>query len=1139
MKKIHSWRKGCIDPFIPKKLLQIMKLTILFTCLFTVNLMASVYSQNTKFNLEIRDQSIRDVLKTIEKQSKFRFFYNDDFNDLDKKIIVTAENATIEDLLSEVLSTTNIGYIVMENNFVVLTPEKNLQQLKVTGVVTDASTGEPLPGVYVRIEGTNAGAVTDAVGRYTVEIPATDAILVFSFVGYNSETITVNGKNEIDITLVPEIAELDEVVVIGYGVQKKSNITGAISQVKSDDINNSSSTDLGSALQGKVSGVQVINNSGRPGASATIRVRGYSSNGSSDPLYVVDGLKVSSIDYLSTENIESIEVLKDAASAAIYGAEAGNGVILITTKTGKKGLGKVFFNTQILFTSLADKADLLNANEFSNYLLEAYPARETELDNYYFNDPSAIVDGKLADTDWQDVFYDKGKRQNYNIGFQGGNDRASLFVSLDYTDHDGIITGPSDTYKRINGQLNASYKLKDWIEVGVTNSIDETKTKQVSENGLWYGSTLSQISILDPLTPVEYENGGAPIWVQSAISNGYSPGINPKTGNYYGVSYWASGENPITTLQTDKPYTKLFRIHGTLYTNITPVKNLVYTSRLGYVLQNNYTNRYTKPVWNSTDDTEVDPYLGVNQSGSNYYQWENFVNYTLSLNKNTFSALAGMSFIHSETNLMSVTTNDLEKYEDNYLYLDYSTTAANDLIGGNTSERAQIAYYGRLSWNYADKYNVQFNFRADAYDAGYLDLENKWGYFPSVSAGWTLSNESFMQNFLTNVLSYAKIRASYGKNGSISNLAGGYYYAATLNAGANALGTSSYNYYMNDALYTGIYPSSNLANPKLRWEESVQTDIGLDLRFFKNKLAFTGDYYNKKTDGQLVLSTATLSTGSSYVYKNVGLIRNTGFEFELEWKDKLLDDFQYGIKGNIATVINIVEKYMGEDARIGGTTLAGGAEYLTFFEEGEPVWYLRGYELEGVDPSNGQPIYKDVSGDGSITADDKTNIGNGIPEFTYGTTVTFSYKNFDFLLFGAGAYGAELFYGLTRLTSTLQNRPQFLYDNRWTPENTDATLPSAFYQGEVQFANSDAFVFDASYFKIKTIQLGYNIPESLLNRFKVSSLRAYISLEDFFTFTKYPGIDPEVRPQIPQSMAIDFGGYPLAKSILLGLNLSF
>ncbi len=1115
-----------------------MKLNVILLILTTLQSFAVSYSQNARVSVNVKDGNIVDIFNAIENQSEFRIFYRADEIDLDKKYTVDYENETVGNMLSDLFNGSKFTYELVDK-IIVITSYK--QQPKISGKVTDASTGEPLPGVNIRIEGTNTGTITDAEGKYALDTPAENATLQFSFIGYNTENVAIAGRSQINIALIPELTALEEVVVIGYGVQKKSNVTGAISSVKADDLKNTSLTNVGSALQGKVSGVQVINNSGAPGANATIRVRGYSSNGSSDPLYVVDGLKVASIDYLATENIESIEVLKDAASAAIYGAEAGNGVILVTTKTGKQGTGKIFFNSQYSFTNLAEKADLLNADEFTTFLLEGYPTRQFEVDNYYLNDPSAIVNGKLADTDWQDVIYEQGNRQNYNIGFQGGNDRASVFVSMDYTDHDGIVVGSTDTYKRLNGQINVSYKIKDWIEIGVTNAIDETKARSVSENALLYGAILSQISVLDPITPVEYENGlaGASSWVQAAVANGYEPAFNKKTGNYYGVSYWGSGNNPIATLQLDDSYTKLFRIHGTAYANITPIKNLVYTSRLGYRLMNSYTNRYIKPAWMTRIDTDAEPYLDANQIGTNYYQWENFANYTLTLNKNTFSALAGMSFIHSEMHLISANTNGLEKLEDNYLYLDYSTDAANDKVGGSTRESAQIAYYGRLSWNYEDKYNLQFNIRADAYDAGFLDLENSWGYFPSISAGWTLTNENFMKNVFPNILSSAKIRASYGKNGSISNLAGGYYYAASLNAGANALGTSSYNYYMNNALYTGVYPSNFLANPKLRWEESVQTDIGIDMRFFNNKLSFTGDYYNKKTDGLLVLSTATLSTGSSYMYKNVGLIRNTGFEIELEWKDKLMNQFQYGIKGNIATVKNNVEKYLGKNTRIGGTKLANSPEYLTYFEEDEPVWYLRGYQLESVDPATGAAIYKDVKPDGVITADDKTNIGSGIPKFTYGATITMAFKNFDFLMFGTGSYGAKLFYGLTMLSSTTQNRPQFLYDNRWTATNTNASLPSPLYQAQVQFANSDAFVFDASYFKIKQIQLGYSIPQSLLNKIKVTSLRAYVSLEDFFTFTKYPGIDPEVRPQSAQSMAIDFGGYPLAKSILVGLNLSF
>lgn len=1012
------------------------------------------------------------------------------------------------------------------------------QQRTITGKVTD-SKGDPLPGVSVVVKGTTLGITTNFDGHYSLEVPADAKTLSFSFVGMKSQEILIDGKLVINVEMKEEAIGLDEVVAIGYGVQKKSNITGAISQVNSVDLANRSSSNAATALQGKVAGVQIMNNSGAPGSSSTIRIRGFSSNGISNPLYIVDGLKVKNIDFLDADNIASIEILKDGASAAIYGAEAGNGVILVTTKTGKKGGGKIFVNTQQSFSEIAKKIDLLNADDYIQYLLEAAPGREDELNMFYYNDPSAYVNNKLANTNWQDQLFSTGYRQRYTAGFQNGNEKGSIYVSLNYEDQDGIITGSKDSYKRITGQLNSNYQIKEWFDIGVTNSIETSKTKQVPENDVLMGSTISQIYILDPLTPVEYSNGiiGTPLQLQDAVESGWSPVVNSKTGNYYGTTRWAHGTaNPLARIELDNSYTENFQINGTLYANLKPVKNLVLTSRLGYRYGNFYSYNYSIPSWMGGDNQGTKEFtLSSSQTGFKYYQLENFANYSLEIGKSTFSALAGMSINNSVTNYVSGFTNQLQSNKKNYAYLDYSTSTANDNVGGTTNKTAQVAYYGRASWNYADKYNVQVNFRADSYDAAYLDLEHNWGYFPSVSAGWTVTNESFAQNRNQDLLSYLKLRASYGKNGSISNL-GGYMYSSSLNAGAT--GSARNTYYMDNSLYTGIYPSSYLANPKLRWEESVQMDIGLDLRLFKSRLSLTADYFNKNTDGLLIRSTANLTTGTSYVYQNVGMVNNHGYEFDLEWKDNVGKDFTYSIKANISTVSNNVDKYKGEGVRIQGSSLAHGSA-ITFFEEGYPIWYLRGFKVDHIDPSNGQPIFQDIVPDGVINQDDKTYLGSGIPDFTYGATLSLTYKNFDLSIYGSGAYGNQIFYGVARTIDALQNRPQFVFDERWTSSNPNASRAAPYYYADPNYTASDAFVFDASYFKVKQFQLGYNLPKSVLRYIDGSEMRIYASIDNFFTFTSYPGVDPEIRPNSSTSMAIDFGGYPVPKTVMFGVNLTF
>jgi TonB-linked SusC/RagA family outer membrane protein len=1002
-------------------------------------------------------------------------------------------------------------------------------QVKVQGTVIDDN-NDPLVGVSVTEKGTSNGTVTDLKGHYALSVRE-GATIAFSYIGFVSrEETAIDGV--LNIALSEDSKTLDEVVVIGYGVQKKSNVTGAISSVKAEDLIGRAVTDVGSALQGKTSGIQVVNTSGSPGASATLRIRGFSSNGVSNPLYVVDGLKVTDLSSVDIENVESIEILKDGASAAIYGAEAGNGVILITTRTGKKGVGKVFFNVQNSFSNLAKKIDLLNAGQYINYMLESGLRTQEDVARYYYNDPACYINNKLADTDWQDVAYATGYRQRYTVGFEGGNDKSSLFLSLGYLDHDGIITGSEDSYKRVSGQLNASYKIKDWIDVGVTNSVEVSKLKAVTESDVSGLSYTSNVYEIDPLSPVEYADGikGLPKLNKEAIAAGYEPFINPKTGNYYSTPYF-SGMNPFGILAKRNAYTDIFQINGTVFANLKPIDNFVFTSRLGYRYSNYYDHDYTAPYWMAENTfLSKTPVLEVSQTGTTYYQWENFGNYLHVFGEHQFTMMAGSSFTSNRIHSMSTRTDELSNLNDNFHYLDYSTTTANDIVKGNTTEARQIAYYGRFGWDYAGKYNIQANFRADSYDAAFLDLEHNWGYFPSISAGWVISNEEFMQDVNKQTISHVKFRVSYGKNGSIGNL-GGYMYSSVLSTGNQ--------YYLNGQLITGTFPSKYLANPKLKWEESVQLDLGLDLRMFNDRMILGLDFFNKNTDGLLVQSVAPLVTGTSFVWQNVGKVNNHGLEVELEWRDRVTNKFSYSIKGNIATINNKVTSYRGEGVRLGGAELPSSTTQISYVEEGYPVWYLRGYVVEGIDPTDGKPIYKDIVPDGEITDADRTMIGNGIPDFTYGTTVSLKYGNFDFMLFGAGVYGNELMWGMNKAIPYMGNKPAMFYQERWTADNPNAKRPALIYHRDEKYINSNANVFDGSYFKIKQMQLGYTLPEKLLSKVKISDLRLYVSLDDFFTFTRYPGIDPETRPDATTGMGIDFGGYPIAKTVLFGLNLSF
>ncbi len=988
------------------------------------------------------------------------------------------------------------------------------QRVTVTGTVTDENS-QALPGVGVIQRGTSNGAATDMNGRYSLQVPE-GSVLVFSSIGYKTVEMSVpRGGGVLNVNLEPDTELIEETVVVGYGVQKKSDLTGAISSVTSESMENRTSETIGHALQGKISGVQILQNSGAPGASATIRVRGYSSNSSSDPLYIVDGLKVRNIDYLDTESVESIEVLKDAASAAIYGAEAGNGVVLITTKSGSKFKdGRVFYNMAYTLQSLAKNPGVMNARQYIDFMVSANKISQSTID--------ANWDGK-TDTDWVAAYLGTGVMQRHTLGFQNGTDKGDLFVSLSYSDNDGIAAGNKDSFTRYGSQVNASQQVKKWLKVGLTNTIDYAVTNNFAG--------INSVFRVDPLFPVAYTDGVLPGYVNS-IKNTGAKLVKDENGNYYGISMNDVDQiNPFISRDIADNYNKRMNINGTFYADFTPIRGLVVTSRFGYRIGSTYTYNYGDSYYVSAKAHRDNASLSTNNTSNLFYQWENFANYSKAFGKHTLSAMAGMSYQRSVTDFTSANTDLLVSELPNFRWMSQSSASANDTVGGETTESSAISYFGRLGWNFDNRYNVQANFRADAFDSSKLSRTARWGYFPSISAGWNISNEPFFrENIDRNKFSTLRIRASWGINGNV-NVLSGYRYATSITTSTS----SGYDFLTGPEGSTiGATVSSVLPNPDLKWEESRQVDVGIDARFFSDRLTLTADYYNKNTYGLLTTSIPPLVTGSGTTYVNAGTVHNEGLEFELGWKDSI-GDFSYGINGNVATLKNMVTEGP-EGGRISGYQ-PNGLVPLTYFEENHPIWYIWGYSSDHID-GNGRAFFKTKDGQvtDTPTVDDTGEIGNGIPKLTYGLTLTAAWKGFDLTVFGTGAYDYDLILVAIRPDLPTNNRLAYFY------ENAGKTLPSPQNQinQEALFLQSDMLVFDASFFKIKQIQFGYNVPRNIVNKVRINSLRAYVSLDDFFTFTKYPGFDPETRSSTSGSqMAVDQVQYPIAKRLSFGLNLTF
>lgn len=994
--------------------------------------------------------------------------------------------------------------------------------VKVTGKVVD-NQNEPMIGVSIVEKGTTNGVITDLEGNYVLSV-AEGATIIYSYIGYiTQEKRAVAGV--MNITLIEDAKALDEVVVVGYGVQKKSSVTGAISQVKAEDIQNRTISNAPAALQGKTAGVQVIQTSAAPGSSPTVRVRGYSSNVSSNPLYVVDGIRLSDISGIDPNDIASMEVLKDAASAAIYGAEAGNGVVLITTKKGKAGHGKITYDFQWSSQSLARIPKMLNAEQYIDYMVESNVySEEYLLDNW---------DG-VTNTSWTDMAFENSQMQKHNISFTNGSERGNYYLSLTYLDNNGIVKGDADIYRRLTATINSEYDIKSWLKVGTTNQIEKYNVRSVSSNNE-YGSMLASILQYDPLTPFSYTYDNLPSNMLKAMSEGKHL-LQDGDGNYYSVSKFLAGESyhPMVMRDNNIGRNSGFNVNGSIYADFKPFNGFTFTSRFGYRLSGTRQSNTDLPFYGNATQSRDFVSHNATSSTSIYYQWENFANYMKTFGMHTVSGMVGMSFQESTYDnvygSLSANGEDAVKKNDPLFYfLNYASASATKGVSGEKTRSAKMSYFGRVGYDYGGRYLLQASLRADAADLSQLPASNRWGYFPAVSVGWTVSEEKFFSPLRQHV-SNLKLRASWGQNGSLAAL-GGYPYSTDM-----ALG-GLYPFVPGNSYITAAAPSS-MGNDQLKWETSEQINVGIDARFFNDRLTFSVDYFDKKTKDLLVSGTTpSLIIGGKTSPMNAGNVSNKGWEFELGWRDHI-GDFNYSVRANLATLKNKVTYLDPSLTRLSGVNFHTNT--ITYFEKGYPVYYFRGYKFKGVDTETGNPTFHDLDESGDLNDGDLSYIGDAIPDFTYGITLTAAWKGFDLTVFATGSQGNDVFNCINRTDIPTYNKmKEVFYDNRWTESNKSGTVPRAGANNMDKYQISDALVYDGSYFKIKQIQLGYSLPKNLLKKVFVNNLRLYASLDDFFTFTKYPGFDPEAAANATAGMGIDKGAYPCSKKVVLGFNIEF
>lgn len=1006
------------------------------------------------------------------------------------------------------------------------------QTTAVNGIINDEN-GMPIPGATILIKGTTKATSTDFDGKFKIDAPS-NGVLSISFIGYATLEESLKGRNTLSLKLVPSSLNLNEVIVVGYGTQKKSVVTGAISSIKAEQIGNLSVSTTAQALQGQTAGVTVLPQSGAPGAGTKIRIRGAGSNENSDPIYIIDGMRTSNMDFLDPNDVEKIEILKDAASAAIYGADGGNGVVMITTKKGKAGTMNVSFNKQYGFQSLRTNLKMMNADQYTKWIDETKPPG---------NKPTVADWQGKEGTNWIDETTDKGAAiQHTTLQISGGGEKSTFLLSGNVFSQDGIFGGEKTNFNRTTMRLNSNHQVSKYVEVGQNFSYSLSNRKAFTEDDS-YNGIMNHAMLMDPTTPVFYPKGSTlPQHVQDALAAGHPIATN-ENGEYYGLSNYIAGEiaNPVGQIALDNGLTTDTKFIGNVFANLKPIKGLVITTRFGVEQNFNNFDDWTRKSWWNSSKSNSSNVKTYNQEINKTWLWENFATYSKQIKKNDFSVMFGTSAQENEKRYLNTTTTGMIQEGDQWATV--GETPVTGTIAGNRTPVSMQSYFGRLTYSYDDKYLFQASLRND--NSSLFSPSKRSGYFPALSGGWVLSNESFWK---LPAINHFKLRGSWGQNGSTANIKPGQWQALITKDGLRYPDANG------DFLTVGELKV--LANPDITWETTVQTDFGFDLRALNNKLTIGFDYYKKETRDLLTPSSPPLSTGYAAPYANAGTVTNKGIELELGWRDTK-GDFNYGVNLNLTTIKNEVTYLNPLLDRVDGAELPVLGK-ITSFELGQPVWFYRGYKTDGIfqnqaqidaykaalgkvttwNPTPGQPIVVDANGDGDINDKDKTNIGNPHPDFLIATTIDLAYRGFDLKLFLQGAYGGQNFMALSRVDNPTSNRPEFFYTDRWTGEGSTNSFPKATYSDPITYS-SDLMVQDASYLKIRQIQLGYNFNKKLIQHLKMTSLRLYISLDDYFTFTKYKGINPEVGSFANNSQGIDRGLYPTASRFMTGLAVTF
>lgn len=1003
------------------------------------------------------------------------------------------------------------------------------QEVVLKGVVVSAEDNQPLPGVTIAEKGTTNGTVTTMDGEYSLTVPA-DAVLVFSFVGMKTQELAVAGRTELNVQLESVAFDVDEVVVVGYGVQKKSLVTGAISKVEGESLKKQSDMRVTQALQGKTAGVVISGNSGQPGDNVSVRIRGIGTNGDAEPLYIIDGLPMSGAgtDFLSSGDIESIEVLKDAASCAIYGARGANGVILITTKSGSKNEKfTVSYDGYYGVQNPWKKINLLNSQEYMMLTNEASLNGNGSL--FFSNEDIA---GYTADTDWQDEMFNyDAPKQNHSISFNGGTQRSTYSSSINYFNQEGIVAKGKSEYERFSYRLNTSTEFGFFRLTSNVNLV-RIISKGIDTNS-HFGNGLAQALNMPPIVPVYNEDGS---W---ATPEQFGIGLQEIT-------------NPVALLDQVNSETKTSKFIGGLTGEIDFGK--ISDALKGLTLKSSYSGEFAL-----VDDRGYSPdyYLDAlhftttdqaNRQMRTYTRWnfENVLTYDRTFDEHHFTLMAGTTAFQDEYNNIGGSKRDVIFDDLEHSYIDNATDPESMSVYGGFSEHTVASIFGRINYDYKDRYMLAATLRRDG--SSRFGAENKYGYFPSFSAGWVISRENFMEN-ASGAVNLLKLRASWGQNGSENIGDFGY---------TSIIGNQNIYYFGdNKTQYNGTQPT-RIANPSLKWETSEQTNIGVDFSTLESSLRVSLDYYIKTTKDWLVTAPVPMLVGNSAPIINGGEVKNSGFEAEVSYR-KQFGDFYFSASLNGAYNKNEVTDIQNAEKRLQGGDGGFGQSGILYAGVGTPMGIFYGVKTDGIfqteeevaaytnaDGGLIQPHAKpgdirfiDENGDGQITEDDRVDIGSPYPDFTGGLNLEMEYAGFDFSMFIYAALGQEVYDATRRYDMNGTNyRGEWL--NRWTGPGTSNTYPRVTFvdDNENMQTVSDFFVHDASFVRLRNITLGYTLPASVTNYLKIDRIRFYVSAENLLTFTPYLGYDPEIGGGV-FSNGIDHGIYPQPRTVLGGINITF